>query len=419
MKKILCLLMGVVLVLTSGCSIAEGLSSALSADNEAEKPSNSMISDNESFEKETEAPEDEVVFGFSDSEEAETELTKSELLSWENPYGVYSSYILFDSLNDNEKLVYHALEYAMVNSFENTFVDGDLGVDRDRILDIVELLSLDTPFLEQNFLCTVYSETTTYSDNSESTIHRVNVSNFLDELWEYKLLALKEAESVIETFDMNQSEIDLAEDIYRYIAENVTYELYETQENEPLLEPFLYDGLVMKKTHCDGFTNSLALLYALAGFEQVEKHNSETLEHTWNCVKIEGKWYNMEGTAADWIPQKDSSMKAGLLFAFSDEFLDAPEDFDELYPDCIESYYMNPDGYTESVYSEDFLSIVDEGFMNHDDQWALVVVDSVSDSDIEYALDELVEYYSETMYVSHKEILGGKTTLVFAKDNIM
>lgn len=353
--------------------------------------------------------QENINIGFSNTSEDDIQcvLSLAEVEAYENPYGEYSSYILFDTLTEDEKIVYHSLEYALVNSYRYTFIDYRIDVSNTRISEIAELLSLDTPLLEQNLVYSVFDQVAFYDyeyseERTVSVLHRgttVSVRNFTRELWNKKMLAVDMAQDFINELDPYASEIEIAEEIYCYIAKNVTYIPYENEYGhyKGTLKPFLYDAFASKETHCDGFTNALALLYAMAGFEQVEKHNVTTMGHTWNFVKIEGEWYNIEGTAGHYIPQYDSTMGPGLMFAFPDIYQEDYADYKELYPECTSSYYMNPDGYTESCDSDDFFDILIDGFEKHNQEWALVIVDEFDEYAARRQLNDLVYTYYETM----------------------
>lgn len=370
--------------------------------------------------------------GFSRSaneEEIQLVLSLDELDAWKNPYEKFSCYILYDTLNDDEKIVYRALEYALINSYIYTYIDYRIDVHQDRMSEIAELLSLDTPLLEQNLVLNVYDQVAFYDyeysdERIVEVLHRSNtirVSNFTRELWNQKMLAVDIAETIIDDLDPNATEVERAEEIYRYIAQSVTYIPYENEYGhyKGTLKPFLYDAFVKKETHCDGFTNALALLYAMAGFEQVEKHNVTTMGHTWNFVKIEGQWYNIEGTAGNYIPEGTTTMGSGLMFAFPDFMHEDYADNQELYPECKSSYYMNPDGYTESCDSNDFLDIILEGFDNHNDEWALVIVDEYNEDAALRELDNLVYTYYESMKYIKVDIADKKTALLYVKYDLM
>ncbi len=370
-----------------------------------------------------------IVIGFSsgtDLDVIDFVMTPEELKAWKNPYGEYSSYILYESLNENEKLAYHALEYAMVNSYNYTFFDSRISLSKLRLDFIPYALALDSPFLEQNLMSIVISNTAAFYDykysesRTVSVLHRSNcfsVKNFTEELWDSKMEALREAEEIIKTFDTSASQIELAEEIFRYMAQNVEYIPYKSEEGiyQGNYAPFLYDALVNKKTHCDGYTNGLALLYAMAGFEQVEK---ETKGHTFNCIKIGNDWYNVDGTAGGWIPDRETSMHAGLYFAFPDYYLKDTVYYKKLYPVSNRSYYMNPDGRFANCDEPEFYEEMYEGFAKHDYEWTLLYVSDYDEEAESYYTQRLANELMMNLQIYHTDSIGDSSLILVCESGI-
>ena len=133
-------------------------------------------------------------------------LTLPELSAWDNPYSIYNSYYFYNTLNDDEKIIYRAVEYAMVHCYNHIYIDSRIDVFCGRMEKIVEYLSLDTPLLEQN-LTHFASNAVAYYDyqlNENRTVevplqnNMISVGNFSRELWRKKLLALEEAKKVFD-----------------------------------------------------------------------------------------------------------------------------------------------------------------------------------------------------------------------------
>lgn len=420
MKRFLALILSIILLFAlAGCSYAQELLLSIYPT----EPDDETISL---------AQQEFINIGYSNSQyedDIQFIMPLDELKAWENPYKDYSSYILYNTLNEDEKLVYKALEYALVNSYERTFIDYRIGVNTPTTEKIVKLLSLDTPLLEQNVIFSVYNQVAFYDYEYSDTrtvevLHRsncVSVKNFTRQHWNQKVQILDLAQDFVDSLEDDMSEIEKAEAIYRHIAENVTYIPYENEfgHYKGYLENFLFDALVTKETHCDGFTNALALLYEMAGFEQVEKRNTITMQHTWNFVKIEDTWYNIEGTAGGYIPKEDCTMGSGLLFATPDIYFKDYCEFKELYPEAKSSYYMNPDGETESCDSSDFFDILLEGFEKHNDEWAIVIVDEFDKDSAHRQLANIADYYWESMVYYKIDTADDRTLLMYSKQYIM
>ncbi|MBQ5321165.1 MAG: hypothetical protein J6K88_03790 [Oscillospiraceae bacterium] len=370
-----------------------------------------------------------VKIGFSNHEPEnedliETVLTIKELQAWKNPYEQYRSSVIYNTLTSDEKLVYRALEYALVNSYRYTHIDYRIPVSENTVDNIIEYLSLDSPLLEQNLLYSTFSQTAFYyhkaPDGRTVKVRQrgisISVSNFSKELWDKKMLALEEAKKVYESLNTGGTQIELAERLYRYVAQNIVYFSYVNEKNwyKGDLAPFLYDAFINKKTHCDGFSNALALLFSLAGFEHVEKSDCMNVEvgHTWNCVKLDGIWYNCDGTAGEWIPQNSKTMGSGLYFAFGDYMEESIPDHDDRMPDCSQSLYMQPDGFLPSCNDPSFYNIIYNGFAAHQQEWALVVVDEYSESAFRKQLQRLANAYSTSIYFNKIDVKDDKTVLL-------
>lgn len=421
MKKCLIILLCILFTLSaSGCDLYNNLLK--------------LIPEQELTDEEISKQQQEIInFGFSSSDDEdciEVVLTTEELCTWENPYGKYSSYILYDKLSFEEQLIYHALEYAMVNSYRYTFIDYRVNVTEGRMQQIAEFLSLDTPLLEQNLICAAYDQVAFYDyqyseERTVEVLHRgitISIRNFEEELWHKKELAIEEAEKVFANLYSGESDIELAEKLYRYVAESIEYIPYENEYGfyKGSLSPFLYDAFITKKTHCDGFTNALALLFSMAGFEQIEKHGyTDDTGHTWNCVKIDNEWYNCDGTAGDWIPTEDCSMGSGFGFAFEDTLQMALPEHHGMYPDCNTSYYLKTDAVMTSCDSPEFYDAVRSGFAEHNYEWSLVIVEEYNEDSAISQLNRLSYSYEFSIQMSTSEVMKDRTMLIFHKSSLL
>ena len=378
------------------------------------------------------AEKENIKIGFTNIDKKkiiEEVLSIEELLKWKNPYGIYSSYTLYSTLNQNERLIYKALEYALTHAYKYTCIDYRIDVSQEKMKEIAELLSLDTPLLEQNILCYVYDHTSFYDykyneERTVSVLHRsktISISNFKKELWEKKLEAIEEAENIISKIDVKGTELEKAEKIYRYVAQNIEYIPYENEYGhyKGTLSPFLYDGIINKKTHCDGFTNTMALLFAMAGLEQVEKHNNVTMGHTWNSVKIDGKWYNCDGTAGESIPKEPSTMGSGLYFAFADYLHKDYPNHKELYKNCSESCYMDADAFLDNCDYDTTYATISESFEKNKQEWCFVIVKEFSTDKAKVLMNNLAWDYNTSVKLVLVDCIDNQKGLLFVKENLL
>lgn len=345
----------------------------------------------------------------------------AEAAAWETDASQYRSSLHYDTLTAAEQQVYRALEYAMEAGQTNVLVDKLLVEDYQRLEEILFFLAYDSPLLEQNLRYEV-GDFTTYHDVEVLSVFRrsadfegyyLTVDNFAPQWWEKKQLAIDEAEKVVAALDSTLSPIDKAEALYRHVAGTVTYADYG---DDDAVHPYLYDALVTGRTHCDGYTNALALLLRLAGIENAEKDyapaDTEEVGHTWNCMEIGGKWYNADAVGGDLIPVEQSAMHAGYYFAFADELLEYGAGNGHIFPACEESYYMPVDGRLKRSSDSGLPGAVIRGYGKHGGQWALVIIDDYTERHMDTQLQTVADRLQATVYWLSFPLHSGSTALL-------
>ncbi len=363
--------------------------------------------------------------GFSNGDVATTTeiVPVSEWETYPLEYSAYRSAVLYDTLTAEEQTVYRAFEYALEKNYTNILIDNITLNDADRIVDILYFLSLDSPLLEQNLRYEIGTFTLSHPVNIWDIYTReaaftgiyIKVANFAWQWWKPKMTALEKAREVVDGFSDNLTEAELAEEVYRYIGDTVTYELYDEDKDGEVF-PYLPDALLHGKSQCDGYTNALSLLFRLAGLECVEKQytadSAEEIGHTWNCVKIDGVWYNVDGTMDGWIPEEGCAMGGGMGFAFPDELQSTPTDYADLYPACDAALYMPVDARFDSVNDADFVDTALEAYRRHDSEWAYVIVDEYDEDVLDDRMQTFANRIYGTIHYIHYEINDGKTVIL-------
>ena len=333
----------------------------------------------------------------------------------------YRSSLHYNTLDTDGQQVYRALEYAMENGYTNILVDDLLLSDLEELEDILFALSYDSPLLEQNLRYeagdfTTYHEVPVLKYFTRSATfdgYYLNVTNFESHWWDKKQEALQAAQTIVDALPSNLTDIEKAEHLYRHMAKQVVYTEYP-EETDDVVYPYLYDGIVTGKTHCDGYTNALALLLRLAGIENAEKDYApdEGIGHTWNCMQIDGKWYNVDAVGGDYIPNGTNAMHAGYYFAFADELLEYPTRNANAFPACEESYYMPVDGTLASSDDRRLPGLVVDGYDRHDDLWALLIIADYDEDDMDYQLQDAANRLWETVYWMTFPLHDGRTALL-------
>ncbi len=398
--------------LLSGCSFASDFSNIINSRKIIEKVENSAY------------------FGFSNGtilkEDKEQYLSAAFFDDYTSGYKYLRSDIYYNALTANEQQVYLALEYALENSYSNILVDSLLVESVDDIIKIAEFLSLDSPLLEQNlrfeggtFTSSIPVEITDfYTGEAAFDGYYITIFNFSAEHFNKKLLAVEAVKDVIKSLPQNLSDYQKAEHLYKILAQNVEYEKYEDDDGKTDVFPYLYDALITGKTQCDGFANALSLLFRMAGIEAAEKMYSseEEIGHTWTAFKIDGKWYNADASTDELIPKKNCSMGSGLYFAFSDSLRTYSEDYDEVIPECKESYYMNPDSVVQDLNDNSFVSTVISCYNSRQPDWAFILVKNCSDDALKKQIQSSANSTLTTVYWSTLKLANGYTAvLVYGK----
>lgn len=284
--------------------------------------------------------------GFSVEKEP-LEIKRREAIEFQEHTGVtvdYSNDYFYQSLTSEEQLIYNAYIYAMENGYMNVYVDEKLFSDSETLARVLEFLSYDSPLLEQNLRYELTTFAANYSVVDIGPYQKmarfegvcIRVYNFEKELWDKKKEAVEEARQIVERLPKDLSKAEKAKRLYRYVATHIQYKEYKNLK-EMEVKPYLYDALVKRKSHCDGYTNALALLFEIAGIESLEKTyiaGPDKVGHTWNMYAADGVWYNADAVPPKREGKKEKEYRLNYHFAFPDSLQTYVPYQETLYPPC-------------------------------------------------------------------------------------
>lgn len=410
MKKILCLLLCAVMVFSlCGCAVMDlalemVMGSSLTAEQEA-------------------IPR----LGFSkgelfDEEEKIDYFRAEEFADKQAKYSQYRGRMHYDSLDENEQTLYHALEYAMENGYNNILVDDLLIEDLETLPVVLEMLALDSPLLEQNYRYE-YGDFTSYypvevwdglyEANAKLDGYYLNVKSFEQVWWDKKMTALEKAVDIVEGLPEGQTTVEKAAALYRFASEEITYDA-DIYGDMKAVAPYLYDGLINQKTQCDGKANALSLLLNIAGIPCVEKTDppSEEIGHTWNLLCIDGKWYNADATASGDDNPASPSMTGGIYFAFSDLLCGHETDNASIYPDVPHGLLTTIDAEIENGDDYAYYKAALPAFNRHHREWCLVLIEHYDEEVISEQVQDLADYYLCTVRYYALETIDGRTAFL-------
>lgn len=352
-------------------------------------------------------------------------MTEEELLETELEYSKYCSGIIFDTLTQEEQLVFRALQYAMENSYDVIFIDNRIMENPRDAEQVVRYLSYESPFLAQNV---IYGATRTigYYDYTYRKNHIISiplrstcivVDSFAPEIWKLNQQAMEVAKKIFDQLNTGGSKLELIERLYTYVAKEIEY---ESGTGETRLRSYLYNAFVTKRTNCDGYSNALALLLCMAEVPNLEKTSTpkEGEGHTWNCFEWEGKWYNCDATGGNWIPAKESDMGPGLMFGFADYLQEEEHDHYIRFPECKEPLYMKPAGEVKDCSSTEFYNTLKEGYAATNKTWSLVITETAEEGKIKAQIQKLANRYREDLYWTDQPLSDGRTAVLVYSEEV-
>ena len=388
-------------VLLSGCQIEEILEYV---DN---SPINKPTESNQLTEKE--GP----FIGFAKTEvESPEEMDPVKLEDLENytsEYSAYNTYTYYEHLNQPEKLLYHAYEYALDEAQSCFWIDARLleGMERSAA-EVLEFLSLDSAMVGQNYEHRQGEATLSLSEGDTETEAEnylvVMVDNFERAELRRKKEAIEKAEQIVAEMPETATQQEAAEYFYDYLGNNITYET-DIEGRE-----YLYTALCEQRTNCDGYTNAFALLCSMVGIPCVEVISDTPkgeIGHTWNMICLEGQWVHVDCTVSrgDVTSNCKNCREERPYFGFSDELLVYPVLHEEIVPESPEglSSVLN----VSSGKTKNFINKVKEEFEANDRKFAVILV---GEGDLEEQInDELVQALNISLYYLHYETADGKT----------
>lgn len=257
----------------------------------------------------------------------------------ESEYSQYNSYIHYESLTENEKLLYRIYEYALYNSYRFVLFDASLLEGSEQTAgSILRILSADSPLLEQNLWFALDEFMLPAGEESEGDAEFNGIllacDNFTFKLFGKKKDAIAIAEKIIEEMPEGLSPMESAKHFYKILGRNTTYDI-----GEDGIQNYLYDAISGQSTHCDGFANAYSLLCNMAGVPCYEKIcNSSDEGHTWNAIYFNHSWYNVDVSAiANFKDGDGRETPFWYGFGFQERWTAGKHIFQELAPVCYGS----------------------------------------------------------------------------------
>ncbi|MBP3334645.1 MAG: transglutaminase [Ruminiclostridium sp.] len=260
-------------------------------------------------------------------------LSKEDVLGYSSKYSDTMTGYFKEQLDENETYIYNAFMYASENGYSDVFLPEEVfdngSYDRLQELEyVITFLSCDSPFVAHN-----YTTDNKLSGNVEQfagkSYHHIQLETLGKEYTSRREAAYEKAKSVVASIPSDcDTQKQKAQYLYDYVAENSVYvtDGYSTR-NIPIAD-LLIDG----KAICDGYADTVTMLFNMAGIETASANGVNTEKnqgHTVNFAKLDGEYYYFDASADSIINEKGfkpafyfgmSWEEVSDSFTFADEF---------------------------------------------------------------------------------------------------
>lgn len=235
-------------------------------------------------------------------------LGKEEVLGYSSKYSDTMTGYFKEQLDENETYIYNAFMYASENGYSDIFlpeeVFGNGSNDRLQELEyVITFLSCDSPFVAHN-----YTTNSKLTGNIEQfagkSYHHIQLETLGEEYKSRREAAYEKAKSVVASIPQDcNTDKQKAQYLYNYVAENSVYvtDGYSTR-NVPIAD-LLIDG----KAICDGYADTVTMLFNMAGIETASANGVNTEKnqgHTVNFAKLDGEYYYFDASADSIVNEK-------------------------------------------------------------------------------------------------------------------
>lgn len=148
--------------------------------------------------------------------------------------------------------------------------------------------------------------------------------------------------------------------LHDYLVTNCKYSSIAIQSAESDIYR-AYGALVNGDAVCNGYAEALQLLFMCAGLNsQFVTGTADGIDHAWNLVELDGKWYHLDATWDDPVPDQGGD-PLHPYFNVTDEIMEeshvwkkedypAANDMDYNYYVQNNAYFKNFDDYTSPAY---------------------------------------------------------------------
>lgn len=181
--------------------------------------------------------------------------------------------------------------------------------------------------------------------NGEYDMHLTYNMSYLSDAYQEEQVN-QEVSSLLQSLDiLIKTDYQKVKAIYDYICSNISYDYTNLDDPTYTLKYSAYAALINKTSVCQGYSSLFYRLVLDAGVDARTIAGDAGGRHSWNIVKIDGKYYNLDST---WDAGRETySYFLKNMNDFSDHVRDEEyktSSFMEAYPVSDESYQESEEG---------------------------------------------------------------------------
>ena len=274
----------------------------------------------------------------------------------------YINKFFYNQLNENQKIIYKGLEDNKDNlkqgnykiTFESNFSDilskengsEELGRDYQTAIeafthDNPEIFYIDVNKMYLNIETVKKILTTTYNvyiSPAQGSTYLADEFSDINQI-ENGIAAIEKIKDIILS-NLKGTNYDKILFIHDYLINNIEYDSSYQQVGSYSV----YGALIGKKCVCEGYAKAFKYLANAAGFEcelmqgTATNSNGKTESHAWNCIKLNGTWYEIDVTWDDPIIIGGGKVSQSVKYQY---FLKGKSTFEK---DHILSYQFSDNG---------------------------------------------------------------------------
>lgn len=197
----------------------------------------------------------------------------------------------YQKLSDSQKKDYQRMFYAIKQQVSSVYIENN---DIDDVENIYMDILYDHPelfYVDSKFEYTLYEKGMDFSPVITYT---------KDEIKNYENL-IYQTVSTITSSVKNMSQIEQLKYVYDYLAQNITYQENENDQN-------IISAFINHQSVCAGYAKSYQYILNSLGYEvsyivgnTKESHdqNAKNTAHAWNMICINGDYYYIDPTWGD------------------------------------------------------------------------------------------------------------------------